>query len=448
VDPHASLAIVGARALVMDELREVDIGIRGGVIAEIAGRLSDTYADTVDARGLVALPGLIDTQVHFRDPGLTHKEDFASGSDAAAAGGVTTVFEMPNTVPPTIDEQAWQAKIASASGRSRVDFALYAGATGANGAQLAQLEGRPGYAGTKVFMGSSTGSLLVHDDDGVRQILRHGRMRVAVHAEDEGRLRDLARTVPAHRPHDHPLRRDDEAAAIAVRRLLDLAAQTMRPVHILHVSSAAECLVLRRHPARRLATAEVTPQHLLLSAPRCYDELGNLAVMNPPIRSEDDRLALWQALRDGVLTLIGTDHAPHTLAEKARPYPACPSGLPGVGTMLPLLLDQVAKGACTLADVARWTAQRPAQAFQITGKGGLVPGLDGDVALCDLGLRRTVTPRLGGSRCGWSPFQGRELQGWPRITVLRGEVVWRDDAPVGAPCGRPVRLARPLAVMP
>lgn len=446
-DPH-SLAIVGAQVVVLDELRHLDIGIAAGVVQELAPTLQQTYARTLDAKGLVALPGLVDTQVHLREPGLEHKEDLATGTNAAAAGGVTTVFEMPNTRPPTTDQAAWHDKVQRALGRARVDFAFYAGATADNADELRGLEGRPGYAGTKIFMGSSTGTLLVPDDAGVRAHLRSGRMRVAVHAEDEQRLRQLQRTVPATRPHDHPDRRDTLAATTAVRRLLDLCIETMRPVHVLHVTSADECELLRQHPGRRLATGEVTPQHLLLSAPECYDRLGNLAVMNPPIRSEDHRLALWAALRDGTLTLIGTDHAPHTMAEKARPYPDCPSGMPGLQTLLPLLLDQAARGNCSLAEIARWTAQRPAQAFQIQGKGGLVPGLDADVVLCDLQAVAALTPERVQSRCGWSPFLGQRLRGWPVYTLVRGQIVFAEGQLVGAPLGRPVKLGKPLPIMP
>lgn len=445
---EGSTAIVGAQVLVMGELRRLDIGMADGVITELADGLSGHYRQRVRANGLVALPGLIDTQVHFREPGMTHKEDLASGSNAAAAGGVTSFFEMPNTRPPTTTPELWRAKIDAAAGRSRVDHAFYAGATRDNAESLRRLEGQPGFAGIKVFMGSSTGSLLVEDDAGLAQVLRAGKMRVAVHAEDEPTLRQFAVAVPGMEPADHQSRRDVRAAVVAVQRLLDMAMQTLRPVHVLHVSSAEECDLLRRHPARRLVTAEVTPQHLLLSAPECYERLGNLAVMNPPIRSSRDQAALWQALRDGVLTLIGTDHAPHTIAEKARPFPGIPSGMPGVQTLLPLLLNQVALGTIGLDEVALWTAQRPAQAFQIQGKGGLLPGLDGDVALVDLNLRRELTPQLLQSRCGWSPWLGQKLQGWPVMTLVRGQLVWAEDQPVGAPIGRPLQLARPINVLP
>lgn len=271
--------------------------------------------------------------------------------------------------------------------------------------------------------------------------------RMAIHAEDEPRLQYLKATVAASRPHDHVLRRDPEAARKAVQRLLDLVGETMRPVHVLHVNSAQEMEVLRTHPARRLVTVEVTPQHLLLSAPDCYDRLGTLAVMNPPIREENHRLALWQALRDGVITCIGSDHAPHTLEEKSKIYPNVPSGMPGVQTTLPLLLDQVHKGAITLQEVALWTAQRPAQVYQIMGKGGLLPGLDADIALCDLALMRPLTKELIRSKVGWSPWQDQALTGWPRVTIVRGNIVYRDDEPVGEPLGQPVRFAQTVPVM-
>lgn len=441
-------AIVGAQVLVLGELRRLDLGIVDGVIVELADGLSGSYRTVVRAKGLVALPGLIDTQVHFREPGWTHKEDLASGSNAAAAGGVTSFFEMPNTRPSTTTAELWQDKLDRASGRCRVDHAFYAGATRDNAESLRPLEGRAGFAGIKVFMGSSTGSLLVDDDAGLAQVLRAGKMRVAVHAEDEPTLRQLAAAIPGARPSDHQDRRDSRAAVVAVQRLLDLAMAAMRPVHVLHVSSAEECDLLRRHPARRFVSAEVTPQHLLLAGPECYERLGNLAVMNPPIRTQRDQAALWQALRDGVLTLIGTDHAPHTIAEKSKPYPAIPSGMPGVQTLLPLLLNQVALGTIGLDEVAQWTAQRPAQTFQIRGKGGLLPGLDGDVALVDLTMRRELTPQLLQSRCGWSPWLGQTLQGWPVMTIVRGQVVWAEDQPVGAPIGKPLQLDKPLLMMP
>ncbi len=440
----ASLAIRNAQVVLPSGTVFTDIGVRDGTIVELAQPLTGQYAEQLDARGLTALPGVIDTQVHFREPGLEHKEDLATGSLAAIAGGVTTFFEMPNTKPNTTTRALLLDKLARAAGRAWADHAFFLGATTENAELLGSCEDLAGFAGVKIFMGSSTGTLLVPDDDHLRAALRHGTRRVAVHAEDEQRLRWLAEHVPATRPHDHPLRRDVESARLAVARLLDLAGETGRHVHVLHMNCAEELEVLRKHPARRLATGEVTPQHLTLSAPECYDRLGNLAVMNPPIREERHRLALWAALRDGTLTCIGSDHAPHTREEKSKPYAQAPSGMPGVQTTLPLLLNEHAQGRVTLAEIALWTAQRPAQIYQIAGKGALALGLDADIALCDLGKVHALQEREIRSRCGWSPWTGIALQGWPVMTVLRGQIVFRDGEPVGTPRGKPATCGAPV----
>ena len=438
-----SLAIRNAQVVLPSGVVQIDIGIAGGRIVELARSLAGTYATQIDARGLTALPGVIDTQVHFREPGLEHKEDLASGSLAAIAGGVTTFFEMPNTKPNTTTREALLDKLQRAAGRAWADHAFFLGATTENADLLDSCEDLRGFAGVKIFMGSSTGTLLVPDDEHLRAALLRGHRRVAVHAEDEPRLRWLASHVPATRPHDHPLRRDVETARLAVARLLDLVGETQRHVHVLHVNSADELDVLRKHPARRFVTAEVTPQHLTMSAPDCYDRWGNLAVMNPPIREERHRLALWAGLRDGALTCIGSDHAPHTLEEKSKPYASAPSGIPGVQTTLPLLLNEHAQGHVTLAEIALWTAQRPAQIYQIAGKGALALGFDADIALCDLDKLHALEDREIRSRCGWSPWTGVEMRGWPIMTILRGDIVFRDGEPIGSPHGQPVQCGQP-----
>ncbi len=439
-----SLAIRNADVVLPTGVARLDIGVRDGKILELAQALTGSYAESLDARGLTVLPGVIDTQVHFREPGLEHKEDLATGSLAAIAGGVTTFFEMPNTKPNTTTRALLQDKLQRAAGRSWADHAFFLGATTENAALLDSCEDLPGFAGVKIFMGSSTGTLLVPDDDTLRAALRVGKRRVAVHAEDEARLRWLAETVPANRPHDHPLRRDVESARLAVERLLNVVAETQRHVHVLHINSAEELDVLRHHPARRFATGEVTPQHLTLSAPDCYDRLGNNAVMNPPIREERHRRALWAALRDGTLTCIGSDHAPHTVEEKAKPYASAPSGMPGVQTTLPLLLNEHAQGRVTLAEIVLWTAQRPAEIYQIQNKGRIAPGFDADFALCDLQKVHALQTSEIRSRCGWSPWTGVHMQGWPVITILRGNVVFRDGEPIGAPLGQPVTCGTPI----
>jgi dihydroorotase len=417
-----------------------DLGIRGGKIAAL-GSLGSAGADEViDARGLHVLPGVIDTQVHFREPGLTHKEDLATGTRAAILGGVTTVFEMPNTVPPTTTKEALADKLGRASGRAACDYAFYVGATGQNAEELAALESTPGCAGVKIFMGSSTGSLLVPDDAGVRAVLRATRRRVAVHAEDEDRLRERkpAFAEPG-RAESHPVWRDPETALRATRRLLALAAECDRLVHVLHVTTAEEMDLLAAH--RVNASVEVTPQHLTLVAPDCYARLGTLAQMNPPIRDARHRQALWQAVETGVVDVIGSDHAPHTRDEKARPYPESPSGMAGVQTLLPLMLDHVHAGRLSLARLVDLTSTGPARVFGLPGKGRIAPGHDADLVLVDLARRQTITNARIASRCGWTPFDGQEVTGWPVATVLRGRVVMREGEVIGEPTGQPVHFA-------
>lgn len=444
--PLPLLAIRNARLVLPHGVVEADIGITDdGKILEVARPLSQNYPRELDARGLTVLPGVIDTQVHFREPGLEHKEDLNSGSLAAIAGGVTTFFEMPNTKPNTTTRELLLDKLSRAQGRSWADHAFFLGATTDNAHLLSTCDDLAGFAGVKVFMGSSTGTLLVPDDDSLRAALRSGRRRVAVHAEDEQRLKWLAANVTATVASDHVKRRDVESARLAVQRLLDVVGETLRHVHVLHMNSAEELDVLRHHPARRLATGEVTPQHLTLAAPECYERLGTHAVMNPPIREERHRQALWAALRDGTLTCIGSDHAPHTLEEKAQGYPAAPSGMPGVQTTLPLLLNEHAAGRVTLQEIALWTALRPAQIYQIAGKGQIAPGYDADLAICDTARTHALEAREIRSRCGWSPWTGVPLTGWPVVTVLRGQIVFQDGEPQGTPIGQPATTADPVS---
>jgi dihydroorotase len=417
-----------------------DIGIREGKIAALGSLGSALAEEVIEGPGLHVLPGVIDTQVHFREPGLVHKEDLATGTRAALLGGVTSVFEMPNTIPPTTTREALAEKLRRASGRAACDYAFYVGATGQNADELAALESTPGCAGVKVFMGSSTGSLLVPDDAGVRAVLRATRRRVAVHAEDEDRLRERkAVFVEPGRPESHPVWRDPETALRATRRLLALAAECDRLVHVLHVTTAEEMDLLAAHRVK--ASVEVTPQHLTLVAPDCYERLGTLAQMNPPIREARHRQALWQAVETGVVDVIGSDHAPHTRDEKARPYPESPSGMAGVQTLLPLMLDHVHAGRLSLARLVDLTSAGPARVFGLLGKGRIALGADADLVLVDLARRETIKNARIASRCGWTPFDGQEVTGWPVATVLRGRVVMREGEVIGEPTGQPVRFS-------
>ena len=411
----------------------LDLWVRDGRVAQIGGQ-GDPGA-VIDCTGLDVLPGVIDTQVHFREPGLVHKEDLESGSRAAVLGGVTAVFEMPNTNPNTDSAEAIADKLARAKGRMWCDHAFYVGATAANAEQLAELERLPGTAGVKIFMGSSTGNLLVDDDSNLLRVLRSGHRRVAIHAEDEDRMNARAGERVAGDPRSHPVWRDDESAMIATRRILRLAREAGRRIHVLHVTTPAELELLGQN--KDVASCEVTPQHLTLAGEEAYPRLGTHAQMNPPIRSGAHRDGLWYWLNQGVPDVIGSDHAPHTLEEKAKPYPASPSGMPGVQTLLPLMLDHVAAGRLTLQRLIDMTSAGPQRLFGLVRKGRIAVGYDADFTIVDLKKRWTVEEPWLASRAGWSPFTGMTLTGQPIGTIIRGQqVMWEGQLAsqaIGAP---------------
>jgi len=417
---------------------EADLALEAGKIADIGQFNGDQTATIIDAAGLHVLPGIIDTQVHFREPGLEHKEDLESGSRGAVKGGVTAVFEMPNTSPPTITREALAYKVDRGTDRMFCDFAFFAGAAEENIEQLPELERLPGVCGVKLFMGSSTGSLLVADDETIERVLASGNRRVSIHAEDEFRLDERQDLSHEGGVHSHPVWRDDECARLATERVIRAARKTGRKIHVLHVTTKYEPAMLAA--AKDIATMEVTPQHLTLAAPDCYDRLGTFAQMNPPIRGEEHRAALWDAVRRGIVDVIGSDHAPHTREEKARDYPASPAGMPGVQTLLPLMLNHVAEGRLSLERLVDLTAHGPQRIFQIARKGRLTVGFDADITLVDLKAKRTITDEWIESRSGWTPFAGMEVQGWPVATLVRGQTVMREDEILTPAIGQPVRF--------
>jgi len=420
-----------------------DLAVRDGRIAGLGDHGADRAAEVIDAAGLHVLPGVIDTQVHFREPGHEHKEDLESGTRAAALGGVTTVFEMPNTKPSTITAENLADKLDRARGRAWTDHAFFVGAAAENLGELARLERRPGCCGVKIFMGSSTGSLLVDDDETLLQVLLAGRRRAAVHAEDEERLRErLALVRGGANVDQHPVWRDEQVALKATTRLMALARHAGRPVHVLHVTTGEEMAVLADN--KDLATVEVTPQHLTLAAPACYERLGTFAQMNPPIRGQEQRDALWRAVAGGVVDVVGSDHAPHSREEKAGDYPATPSGMPGVQTLLPLLLDHVNAGRLSLERLVDLTSAGAQRIYGLAGKGRIALGYDADLTLVDLEARREITGDWLASKCGWSPFEGMTVTGWPMATVVRGRVVMREGELNGPPAGRPARFIATL----
>ncbi len=424
-----------------DGIGHRDIGVTAGRVAALGALGAASAGEVVDCTGLHILPGVIDTQVHFREPGAEHKEDLETGSRAAVMGGVTAVFEMPNTNPLTTGAETLADKVRRARDRMHCDFAFFVGATHANAPHVAELERLPGAAGIKVFMGSSTGDLLVADDEGLRAVLSRTRRRVSVHSEDEPRLTARLSERVAGDPASHPVWRDVEAAMKATERLTRVAEEEGARVHLLHVSTAEEMDFIRHH--KDAVSVEVTPQHLTFDA-SAYGRLGTRLQMNPPIREARHRERLWQAVADGTADVLGSDHAPHTLAEKAKPYPQSPSGMPGVQTLVPVMLDHVAAGRLSLERFVDLTSAGPARLFQIAGKGRIAAGYDADFTIVDLKRRVTIRDTMMASRAAWTPYDGDTVVGWPVGTVVRGaRIMWEGEL-VAPSHGRPVRFQEAL----
>jgi dihydroorotase len=416
----------GGKIVSPQGVSKADLHIKAGKVVSLGENLTlNPKLPLVSAEGFLVFPGLVDPQVHFREPGLEWKEDLASGSLAAVAGGVTSFMEMPNTKPPTTDPRALEDKLKRARGRCYADHSFFLGATGENAENLGEWEQTPGCAGIKVFMGSSTGNLLIEDDATLERVLRSGERRVAVHSEDEPRLKERYAKVKPGSPHRiHPEVRDVEAALKATKRLLHLVEKTGRRVHLLHVSTAEECDLLRERDLGNLVTAEVTPNHLFLQAPGCYEDWASLVQMNPPIRERRHLETIRQALVDGVIACIGSDHAPHLLEEKKKPYPLCPSGIPGVQTILPLMLMAVREGWLDYPKIAKITSQAPSRVYGVESKGSLLPGMDADFVLVDPGFIRPLEQSWVRSRAGYSPYAGMLTHGFPIQTYLRGKLVF------------------------
>jgi dihydroorotase len=437
------LLIRGGMCATPNGIAPADVAVRDGKIAAI-GSLSGVKASRVfEARGLHVLPGVIDTQVHFREPGNEHKEDLETGSRAAVLGGVTAVFEMPNTNPPTTTRAAIEDKLARAAARMHCDHAFYVGATPANVGALGALERLPGVCGVKAFLGSSTGTLLLDHEEAIFAALKAGTRRMAVHSEDEARLRERKAFAVRGDVRTHPVWRDAETARASTERVLRLARAAGRRLHVLHISTAEELPLLAGE--RDLATVETTPQHLTLAAPECYERLGAYAQMNPPIREAHHREALWQAVHDGLIDVIGSDHAPHTRDEKEKTYPESPSGMTGVQTLVTILLDHVNAGRLTLERFVDLTSAGAARIFGIAGKGRIATGFDADFTIVDLKAKKRIENGWIASRCGWTPFDGMATTGWPVATIIRGQPIMRDGALVAAGQGRPLRFVETLA---
>ncbi len=416
-----SLLIRNARIARYDgTVTEGDVLCRDHRIERIERAIASPADETLDADGLTLLPGVIDPQVHFREPGKEYKEDLASGSRAAVRGGVTSFLEMPNTDPSTTTQAALDDKLARAARKCVANYGFFIGATPGN---LDALNSAAPVCGIKIFMGASTGSLLVNDPGDLERIFANGTRLIAVHAEDEARIQArkphfAGRTDPAA----HSELRDNECALLATQLALSLSKKYKRRLHILHLSTKEEVELLRRDkPA--WVTAEVIPNHLFLNTAD-YARLGTLVQMNPPIRTPADNEALWAGLHDGVIDCIATDHAPHTLEEKQQGFPGAPAGMPGVETSLPLMLTAMQAGRCTLAEIQKWMCYGPARLYGIAMKGKIQEGWDADLTLVDLDNKRPVRNEETFTKVKWSPFAGRELTGWPQVTIVNGRVVY------------------------
>ena len=399
----------------------VDVLLENDTILAIDPPRTAHADEVVDAADLYLLPGIIDDQVHFRDPGLTHKEDLHTGSLACAKGGVTTFLEMPNTNPTTTTVERLADKLALAATKSVVNYGFYVGATPSNVAELAAAKRTPGI---KIFIGSSTGDLLVDDQEALERIFAETTLPICAHCEDESTVRANRDRIGGGTSYaDHSLIRDHKAAYVATKRAIDLAFRHQHRFHVLHVSTADELPLLRDH--RDLITAEVCPHHLFFNIDD-YDRLGSLVQMNPSIKTSEDNKQLWQALLNGTIQIIATDHAPHTLEEKRQPYPKSPSGLPAVENSLSLLLNQVNQGLCTIEQVVAWMCDGPARVWDIVNKGRIVEGYDADLVLVDLNKSATIRNEAQVTKSGWSPWAGVTLQGWPVRTWVGGKTVYQD----------------------
>jgi dihydroorotase len=414
-----------------DEVVRANVLVEGDRIVAVDAAEHTRADETIDAAGLHLLPGVIDDQVHFREPGLTHKEDLATGARACAKGGVTTFLEMPNTSPTTITQARLDEKLALAADKCCVNFGFYIGATPHNAAELAKAERTPGI---KIFIGSSTGDLLVDEQEALARIFAETTLPICAHCEDEATVRrNQATYAGTSDVADHSRIRDHEAAIVATRRAIDLAKRNRHRFHVLHVSTGDETELLA--DPQGLITAEVCPHHLLFSVDD-YERLGTLVQMNPSVKTVADQDRLWDAFNAGRIQVIATDHAPHTLAEKANPYPKSPSGLPAVENSLALMLDQVQHGRTTLRRVVDAMCDAPARVWDIVDKGRIAVGFDADLVLVDLAKEAVVRREDQVTKSGWSPWEGTKLVGWPVRTWVLGRTAWQDGRFIDGVLGR------------
>ena len=422
-----------------ESMEQLDIAVHKGSIIKV-GDTSNFYASSIiDAKGLHILPGAFDTQVHFREPGNTKKEDLKSGSRAAIAGGITTVFDMPNNKPSITKKSLFSKKLALAKNRMHCNYAFYFGAEKNNIQEIKKVEKLDGCCGVKVFVGSSTGTLLVSNYDDIKRIMKNTKKMISFHSEDEDELLKRKKFIKDGDPTSHPVWRNENVALKSTKQLIKLANSTKKKIHILHISTAEEVQLLNKN--KQYVSYEITPQHLVLSSPSCYREIGTLAQMNPPIRSGKHKSKLREAFKMGKVDIIGSDHAPHLLSEKKLRYPLSPSGMPGVQTLLPILLNEVSKKTISLYDVVKLTSYNPIKIFKVKNKGLIKKGFDADLTFVNLSKTKKIDNKLVQSKCGWTPFHGMKIKGWPIGTMIHGKKVFWNEKIIGKPSGKPLKFS-------
>jgi len=432
-----NLIIKNGSCYINGKLEKTDIAINNGKIEKI-GKLSLNSSKVFDATDKIVLPGIIDTQVHFREPGSTDREDLESGSRAAVLGGVTSVFEMPNTNPPTSNLIEFNKKLDLAKNRMHCNYAFYFGATPENVDQLAKLKGLEGCCGVKLFAGSSTGKLLVDKEIDIEKVISNSDRIVSIHSEDEEILNLRKKFIKEGDVHSHPEWRNAECAMSSTRRVVKIAERYNKQIHVLHVTTKEEVDFLAMH--KKNVTFEITPQHLTLYAPDCYDKLGSFAQMNPPIRKKEHYDRLWVAVKNSVVDVLGSDHAPHSKEDKNKKYPASPSGMPGVQTILPIMLDHINNEKLSLDQLVKLMCENPCKIFGIKRKGYLKEGYDADLTIIDMNKSVTIKNEMIASKCGWTPFDNYKVKGFPVATIVNGSIVMKDGKVVAESLGKPLEF--------
>jgi len=434
---NLSLIIKNGSCYIDGKLMQTDIGLSGNKIKKI-GKIELNSSKVYDATGKLVLPGIIDTQTHFREPGSTDVEDLESGSRAAVLGGVTSLFEMPNTNPPTSNLEEFDKKLKLAKNRMHSNYAFYFGATPKNIKQLSKLKDVEGCCGVKLFAGSSTGKLLVDKEADIEKVISSSDRVVSIHSEDEEILNLRKKFIKEGNVHSHPEWRNTECAISSTRRVVKIAERYNKKIHVLHVTTKEEIDFLAMH--KKNVTFEITPQHLTLYAPDCYDKLGTYAQMNPPLRTREHYDRLWVAVKNNIVDVLGSDHAPHSKENKNKNYPNTPSGMPGVQTIFPVMLDHVNSGKLTLQQLIKLMCENPCKIFGIKNKGYLKEGYDADLTIADMDKEVTIKNEMIASKCGWTPFNNHKVKGFPVGTIVNGNLVMSDGKVIVESKGTPLKF--------